>query len=311
MAEHPNSQFEFSSKKIRTSFKKHRLNIKADFLGKSVFVLLSVNWYNIFMKIIEVKNLVKEFKDIKAVDNISFVVEQGQIFALLGPNGAGKSTTIKILTTLLKPTSGEVVVNGFDIKKNPDDIRRSFGIVFQDPSLDDELTAYENMEFHGALYKVPKKLRQERIEQLLKMTDLWERKKSLVKTFSGGMKRRLEIARGLLHHPKIIFLDEPTIGLDPQTRNHIWDYVKKLNQDEGITVVLTTHYMDEADKVSDEIAIIDHGKIIKRGTARELKNEAGTESLEGAFLSFTGYDLRAESAGSIDKMRTFRNRKHR
>lgn len=263
------------------------------------------------MKIIEVKNLVKNFKEVKAVCDISFDVNQGEIFALLGPNGAGKSTTIKIMTTLLHPTNGTVIINGFDIKKDPDDVRRSFGIVFQDPSLDDELTAYENMEFHGSLYKVQKKLRRERTEQLLKMVDLWDRKNSYVKTFSGGMKRRLEIARGFLHHPKVIFLDEPTIGLDPQTRNHIWEYVKKINKEEGITVVFTTHYMDEADKVSDRIAIIDHGKIIKYGTPEQLKKDANAGSLEEAFLHFTGYDLRQESSDNLSRMRTFINHKNR
>ena len=260
------------------------------------------------MKIIHVKNLIKYFKEIKAVDGISFEVEKGEIFAFLGPNGAGKSTTIKILTTLLKKTSGEVIVNGFDVDKDQDDVRRSFGIVFQDPSLDDELTAWENMEFHGALYKVPKKIRRERIKQLLEIVELWDRKDSLVKTFSGGMKRRLEIARGLLHHPKVFFLDEPTIGLDPQTRNHIWSYIKKLNKDEGITIFFTTHYMEEADLVSNRVAIIDHGKIIKLGTPKELKAEAKTDSLEKAFLYFTGYAIRDESASGIDKMRMVKNR---
>jgi ABC-2 type transport system ATP-binding protein len=261
------------------------------------------------MEIIQVKNLVKNFKEVKAVDGLSFSVEKGQIFALLGPNGAGKSTTIKILTTLLKPTSGEVIINGFDVKKDPDGVRRSFGIVFQDSSLDDELTAYENMDFHGVLYKIPKQLRRERIEQLLKMVDLWERKNSLVKTFSGGMKRRLEIARGLLHHPQVFFLDEPTIGLDPQTRSHIWDYIKKLNKDENTTIVFTTHYMDEAEKVADEITIVDHGKVVEYGTPQELKDKAGVQSLEEAFLHFTGYDIREESADNFDKMRSFRNHK--
>jgi len=260
------------------------------------------------MKIIEVKKLVKSFKEIKAVDGISFSVEEGEIFAFLGPNGAGKSTTIKILTTLLKKTDGKVIVSGFDVDKYPDDVRRSFGIVFQDPSLDDELTAWENMEFHGALYKIQKKLRRERIKQLLEIVELWDRKDSLVKTFSGGMKRRLEIARGLLHHPKVFFLDEPTIGLDPQTRNHIWSYIKKLNKDEGITIFFTTHYMEEADLVSGRVAIVDRGKIIKIGTPIELKAEAKTDSLEKAFLHFTGYDIRDESASGIDRMRMVKNK---
>lgn len=258
------------------------------------------------MKIIEVKNLVKDFKEVRAVDDISFEVNQGEIFAFLGPNGAGKSTTIKILTTLLEPSGGSAIINGFDVQTDSDDVRRSFGIVFQDPSLDDELTAWENMEFHGALYKVPKKLRRERIKQLLDIVELWDRKDSLVKTFSGGMKRRLEIARGLLHHPKVFFLDEPTIGLDPQTRNHIWNYIKKLNQEEGITIFFTTHYMEEADIVSDRIAIVDHGKIIKSGTSAELKAEAKADSLENAFLYFTGSDIREETGSGLDRMRMFR-----
>src|SRR3989344_4669694 len=177
--------------------------------------------------IIIVENLVKKFKDLIAVDNISFEVKKGEIFAFLGPNGAGKTTTIKMLTTLIHQTSGNISVNGFNPLKEMDDVRKSFGIVFQDPSLDNELTAYENMEFHGVMYKVPKILRKERIEYLLKFVGLWERKDDYVKNFSGGMKRRLEIARGLIHHPKILFLDEPTLGLDPQTRNHQWNYVKK------------------------------------------------------------------------------------
>ncbi|MDD4477323.1 MAG: ATP-binding cassette domain-containing protein, partial [Patescibacteria group bacterium] len=212
--------------------------------------------------IIGVKNLTKKFDDVTAVDDVSFSVNEGEIFAFLGPNGAGKSTTIKILTTLLHPTGGSVLIDGHNPAQNPDIVRRAFGIVFQDPSLDDELTAWENMEFHGALYDVPNKLRRERAEQLLKFVDIWERKDDLVKEFSGGMKRRLEIARGLLHHPKIIFLDEPTLGLDPQTRNHMWTYLKELNKNEGTTIFFTTHYMEEAEQIAQRIAIIDNGKII-------------------------------------------------
>lgn len=255
------------------------------------------------MNIVEVRNLTKKFDDFVALDNVSFNVEKGQIFAFLGPNGAGKSTTIKILTTLLKDTSGTVLINGFDPEKNPDDVRCSFGIVFQDPSLDDELTAWENMEFHGVLYDVPKKIRRERIQKLLELVELWKRKDDLVKEFSGGMKRRLEIARGLLHHPKILFLDEPTLGLDPQTRNHIWSYIKELNKSEGITVFLTTHYMEEADRVADCIAIIDQGKIVSSGTSEELKKETGTNSLEDAFLALTGKTIRDEASSSRDQMR--------
>jgi len=254
-------------------------------------------------KIIEVKSLIKKFQTLTAVDDISFFVTKGEIFAFLGPNGAGKSTTIKILTTLLRPTSGKVMLNGFDPLHDQDQVRKSFGIVFQDPSLDDELTAYENMEFHGVLYSVEKNLRERRIKELLDIVELWERKNDLVKTFSGGMRRRLEIARGLLHHPKIFFLDEPTLGLDPQTRNQIWKYILNLNKKEGITVFFTTHYMEEAEKVANRIAIIDHGKIIIQGTADELKVKTNKQSLEEAFLELTGHAIRDEKATGIDHLR--------
>lgn len=253
--------------------------------------------------IIEVKNLTKKFKDFVAVDDISFEVAKAEIFAFLGPNGAGKSTTIKMLTTLLSSTSGTILINGHNSVSDQDAVRKSFGIVFQDPSLDDELTAYENMEFHGILYKVPKKLRQTRIEELLTIVELWDRKDHLVKTFSGGMKRRLEIARGLLHHPKIFFLDEPTIGLDPQTRNQMWSYVKNLNKKESITIFFTTHYMEEAERVAKQIAIIDHGKIIAQGTAEMLKEQTKTKSLEEAFLKLTGKSIRDQDATGIDHLR--------
>jgi len=254
-------------------------------------------------KIIEIKDLIKKFKDFMAVQGISFYVKKGEIFAFLGPNGAGKSTTIKMLTTLLHPTSGQISINGFDPVKNQDAVRKSFGIVFQDPSLDDELTAYENINFHGILYNVPNDLRQKRIKELLEIVELWDKKDHLVKTFSGGMKRRLEIARGLLHHPKIFFLDEPTLGLDPQTRNQIWNYIKKLNQQEGITVFFTTHYMEEAERIAERIAIIDHGKIIAQGTPPELKAKTNTTSLEDAFLNLTGHVIRDEAASGLDQMR--------
>lgn len=253
--------------------------------------------------IINVNNLTKKFGDFIAVDNINFSVKKGEVFAFLGPNGAGKSTTIKILTTLLEATSGDISVNGHNPKEAKDEVRRSFGIVFQDPSLDDELTAYENMEFHASLYRVPKDKKKERTEELLKMVELWDRKDDFVKTFSGGMKRRLEIARGLLHHPKILFLDEPTIGLDPQTRNHIWKYILELNKKEGITIFFTTHYMEEASRAAQRIAIIDHGKIVKEGTVEELKIATNTGNLEDAFLSLTGKKIREENSTSLDKMR--------
>jgi ABC-2 type transport system ATP-binding protein len=263
---------------------------------------------------ISVKNLTKKFDDFTAVDDISFEVKEGEIFAFLGPNGAGKSTTIKMLTTLLTPTSGEMDLNGHDPVRESDEARRSFGIVFQDPSLDDELTAYENMEFHGVLYDVPDKLRQERIEYLLKFVELWERRDNLVKEFSGGMKRRLEIARGLLHHPKIFFLDEPTLGLDPQTRNALWAHLRELNKNEKTTIFFSTHYMEEAERIADRIAVIDHGKIIASGTADDLKKQTNTNSLEDAFLALTGKSIREETSGSMDHFRAMHrmhtNNKH-
>lgn len=255
---------------------------------------------------IVVTNLTKKFNNFLAVDDISFSVNKGEIFAFLGPNGAGKSTTIKMLTTLLIPTSGDILVEGHNPKENKDLVRKSFGIVFQDPSLDDDLTAQENMQLHANLYNIPNALQTTRIQQLLTFVELWDRKNDFVKTFSGGMKRRLEIARGLLHHPKILFLDEPTIGLDPQTRNHMWTYIQDISQKEGMTVFFTTHYMEEAEKIADRIAIIDHGKIIAQGTSESLKKETKTKSLEEAFLHLTGKAIRDESATGADRMRQMR-----
>ncbi len=255
------------------------------------------------MEMIRVDCLTKKFGDFTAVDGISFSVEAGETFGFLGPNGAGKSTTIKMLTTLLQPTAGTISINGHDPVEDPDAARKSFGIVFQDPSLDGDLTALENMQFHAVLYGVPSDVRRTRIDELLEFVDLKDRKDSLVNTFSGGMKRRLEIARGLLHHPKIIFLDEPTLGLDPQTRNHMWTYLQNLQKREGITVFFTTHYMEEADKNAQRLAIIDHGKIIAAGTGAELKSQTGTDTLEGAFLKITGDTIREEGANAVDNLR--------
>ena len=252
---------------------------------------------------IRVQNLVKTFGDFTAVKDISFDVGQGEIFAFLGPNGAGKTTTIKMLTTLLHPTSGSIRLDGLDPTVKTKEARQRFGIVFQDPSLDGDLTAYENMELHGVFYHVPRKLRVDRTQMLLTQFELWDRRNDRVKTFSGGMKRRLEIARGLLHTPKILFLDEPTLGLDPQTRNQLWTHVKHLNETERTTVFLTTHYMDEAERVAHRIAIIDHGHIIALGTPQELKQQTSTDSLEGAFLALTGSTIRDEVAGSADQLR--------
>lgn len=261
--------------------------------------------------IIEVKNLVKDFKGFKAVDNVSFNVGKGQIFAFLGPNGAGKTTLIKMLTTLLHPTSGEILIAGKNPIKEQDEVRRAFSIVFQDPSLDDKLTAYENMEFHAVLYGEKKDVRKERIESLLKFMDLWDRRDNLVEHFSGGMKRRLEIARGLIHHPKILFLDEPTIGLDIQTRRHIWEYIKNLSKNENMTVFFTTHYIEEAEQIADCVTIIDHGKIIASGSPEELEKKTSTSNLADAFIKLTGENIREENAGSIDRLRSFQKTNRR
>jgi ABC-2 type transport system ATP-binding protein len=253
--------------------------------------------------VIKVENLVKRFGELTAVDDVSFEVRRGEVFAFLGPNGAGKTTTIKMLTTLLRPTSGRVELDGLDPVARRDEVRKRFGVVFQDPSLDQDLTAWENMEIHGVLYGVPRRVRRERAEELLKLFELWERRDSLVKTFSGGMRRRLEIARGLLHTPKVLFLDEPTLGLDPQSRNQMWTHVKKLNESDRVTVFLTTHYMDEAERVADRISVIDHGRIVATGSPAELKGRTKTDSLEGAFLALTGTTIRDEAASAAEGMR--------
>jgi len=228
---------------------------------------------------IKIEGLVKRFNGIIAVNEVSLEINEGEIFALLGPNGAGKTTIISILATLLKPTSGRAYVNGYNVVKEAEKVRKSIGIVFQDPSLDDQLTARENLDIHARLYHIPKEERRRRIREVLEMVELYERADSLVKTFSGGMKRRLEIARGLMHKPSVLFLDEPTLGLDPQTRRHIWNYIKKL-KNEGVTVLLTTHYMEEADSLADRIAIIDNGKIVVFGTPSELKDSIGGDVIK-------------------------------
>ncbi len=256
------------------------------------------------MEIIQIKNLTKKFAKFTAVDDISLSVNEGEIFAFLGPNGAGKSTTIKMLTTLLKPSNGEIFLNGHNVTENPDETRKSFGIVFQDPSLDNELTAYENMQFHAILYGLQKSLYQKRIVELLNLVELYDRKDSFVKTFSGGMKRRLEIARGLLHHPKVLFLDEPTIGLDPQTRNHIWSHISELNKKEKVTIFFTTHHMEEVERIAQRVAIIDHGKILIVGTIQEIIEKAGASNLEDAFIKLTGSVIREEGSNiGLNQMR--------
>jgi len=236
--------------------------------------------------IIEVDALTKVFnRQVRAVDGIDFDVEEGEILGFLGPNGAGKTTTLNMLSTLLKPTSGTATVNGYDIIEEPDAVRRSIGYVFQDPTLDLELTGRENLDFHGRLYGLNKDVREQRVDEILQLVQLADRADNLVKTYSGGMKRRLEIARGLLHHPKVLFLDEPTLGLDPQTRRSIWAHIQQLNQQKQVTIILTTHYTEEADYLCGRILIIDFGKIVALDTPDNLKAR-----LEGDVVSLTFKD---------------------
>lgn len=221
--------------------------------------------------LIIIRNLVKQYQNLTAVDNLSLDICNNEVFGLLGQNGAGKTTIIHMLATLLKPTSGSATVNGFDIVKEPAKVRASIGIVFQAPSSDDMLTGYENLKLHSLLYSVPRKIREKRISDVLELVDLTERQHDQVKKYSGGMRRRLEIARGILHKPKILFLDEPTLGLDPRSRESMWKYIRKLVQEEKITIILTTHYMEEADFLCDRIGILDRGKIIALDTPSQLK----------------------------------------
>jgi len=228
---------------------------------------------------IETDNLVRKFGELRAVDSVSLKVSEGEIFGLLGPNGAGKTTFISMLVTMRKPTSGSASVNGSDVVREPGKVRQGIGIVFQDPSLDEELTAYENLELHAAMYGVEGSEREKRIGEVMRIVGLEDKLRDIVKTFSGGMRRRLEIARGLLHYPKVLFLDEPTLGLDPQTRNALWGYIRKLKEEHGITIVMTTHYMEEADSLCDRVAIIDHGKIIALGAPEALKSSLGGDTI--------------------------------
>jgi ABC-2 type transport system ATP-binding protein len=237
---------------------------------------------------IETNQLTKSFNSLTAVDKLDITVESGEIFGLLGPNGAGKTTTISMLCTILKPTSGTAKVNGFDIVKEATQVRKSIGIVFQEPSVDDRLTGRENLYMHANLYGIPTSEQKSRIDNVLKLVELEDRANDLLRTYSGGMRRRLELARGLIHYPKVLFLDEPTIGLDPQTRDHVWKYIRELKEAHDITVVLTTHYMDEADRLSDRIAIMDYGKIIALDTPAELK-----ETLEGDVIIVKASNLDA------------------
>lgn len=248
-------------------------------------------------EIIKVSNLTKKFNKLTAVDAISFSVNEGEIFGFLGPNGAGKSTTINILCTILKPTSGTAIVTCCDVTAEPHRVRKEIGIIFQDPSLDDRLTAEDNLRFHGYLYHMPVKIIDNRITEVLNLVELYDRRKEFVRKFSGGMKRRLEIARGLMHQPKVLFLDEPTLGLDPQTRAHIWDYILKTRKETGLTIFMTTHYMQEAE-VCDRVAVIDHGKIIELDTPANLKQKYQETTLEGVFLKITGKEIRAQAGES-------------
>jgi len=228
--------------------------------------------------IIEVQDLSHSFGEVVAVDSVSFSVRKGEIFSFLGPNGAGKSTTINVLTTLLPVQKGEVRIAGFDVAAEPEQVRRSIGIVFQEETLDRDLTVWEILEFHGRLYSMPRGERRARIEEMIRLVELEKKRDVLIKHLSGGMKRRLEIARGLMTRPEVLYLDEPTLGLDPQSRLRVWDYIRQVNR-EGTTIFLTTHYMDEADSLSDRINIIDHGKIIASGTSDELKNALGEDMI--------------------------------
>ncbi|MCW4015832.1 MAG: ATP-binding cassette domain-containing protein [Candidatus Bathyarchaeota archaeon] len=252
------------------------------------------------MDTIEVKELTKFFdKDVKAVDGISFSVQEGEILGFLGPNGAGKTTTLNMLSTLLRPNGGTATINGHDILTEPDAVRRSIGYVFQDPTLDIELTGRENLDFHGRLYGLDRNTRQQRIKEVLELVQLTDRADNFVKTYSGGMKRRLEIARGLLHYPKVLFLDEPTLGLDPQTRRSIWEHILRLNQEKKVTVILTTHYTEEADYLCKRILIIDFGKVVVLDTPNKLK-----ERLQGDVVSLTFKDTAA-----IEKFRPLLEKK--
>jgi len=240
---------------------------------------------------IQTHQLTKAYNSFKAVDTLEISVERGEIFGLLGPNGAGKTTTVSMLCTILKPTSGTATVNGFDLVREANKVRKSIGIVFQDPSIDDRLTARENLYMHANLYGVPASEQRERIGRILKLVELEDRADDLLRSYSGGMRRRLELGRGLLHYPRVLFLDEPTVGLDPQTRDHIWKYIRELKEAHDITVVLTTHYMDEADRLSDRIAIMDHGKIVVLDTPSKLK-----DTLEGDVVTVRANNIQGLSS---------------
>ena len=246
------------------------------------------------MNIIEIKDLTKKFDNLVAVDRINLSIPKGEIFGLLGPNGAGKTTTLMMLSSLLKPTSGSAFVNGYDVVSKPSKVRGSIGMVFQDPSSDEVLTGYENLKLHALMYNVPMRLIDKKIDAVLALVDLEARKNDQVKKYSGGMRRRMEIARGLLHEPAVLFLDEPTLGLDPQTRDHIWRYIELLRKETGMTIILTTHYMEEAEKLCDRVAIIDHGKIIALDSPKNLRDMLG-----GDIVTLKGEQLEIEKIRSL------------
>ncbi|MFQ6050169.1 MAG: ATP-binding cassette domain-containing protein [Candidatus Hydrothermarchaeota archaeon] len=249
------------------------------------------------MHAIVVEEITKEFNGLVAVNKVNLKVKRGELLGLLGPNGAGKTTLIHMLCTLIPPTHGRGEVWGYDIVEEPDEVRKSIGIVFQDPTLDEKLTARENLDFHGRMYGMQKAVREKRLREVLELVELTDRENSLVETFSGGMMRRLEIARGLMHKPKVLFLDEPTLGLDPQTRRHIWNYIKELNKREDITIVLTTHYMEEADFLCDRVAIIDQGKIISLDSPESLKKNLGGDII---YLKVSNAQKMAEIFSRLD-----------
>ena len=281
------------------------------FIVKQVWIYLSLkNMPNKSDNIIEIKNLVKKYWDFEAVKWITFDVKKWEIFGFLGPNGAGKSTTIKILTTMIDKTSGNVKVDWNDLS-NQHAVRNTFWIVFQDSSLDDELTGWENMYFHAMLYWVSKNEMEKEIKKLMEFVELWEFKDKIVKQYSWWMKRRLEMARWLLHHPKILFLDEPTVWLDPQSRTHIREYLKKMNKEQWLTIFITTHYMDEVEKVADRVAIIDHWTIQAIGTIDELKKQTKKDNLDDVFLELTWRDIREELVSESEWMRASMNARRR
>ena len=258
---------------------------------------------------IETKNLTRYFNSVKAVDSMNLKINKGELFGLLGPNGAGKTTFISMLATILKPSSGTAKLCGYDIVRDQDNVRKCIGIVFQDPTLDDELYGKENLDMHGRLYHMDKKAREEKIKEVLELVGLSSRANMQVKTYSGGMKRRLEIARGLMHKPDVLFLDEPTLGLDPQTRRSIWDFILKLKK-EGVTIMLTTHYMEEADYLCNRVAIIDHGKLIAIDTPKNLKRKHRAKTLEDVFLRYTGRSIRDDEAGPRERMISHMRMRH-